>query len=297
MMKWTRKRLHTESLTSLYESFVSARPEDQRVSCAKMDRENFARIRTLSARGITMMSDLVEALPHLPSTLRDFGIWWISVVRFRAAEKTLLRLLYEDRKRRLAYAAALASVGGRQAEQVFVQLGRDHLASPTPDPEWLDTVIQGLKYPNHHDAGEILLSIFEAKALPGWLRGNAGDAMSSCSQLVDRRTKFFRRALTAASNGLFEDDIDVQFWSMFVIAKMAQSQSARPRHQNHEFASALPRLREIAASDHRLGPGFWWPMSAEAEDAICVIETGHWPIPDAGDRWHGNTERGPMKHI
>ncbi len=35
-------------------------------------------------------------------------------------------------------------------------------------------------------------------------------------------------------------------------------------------------------------------MSAEAEDAICVIETGYQQENDAGHRWQGNIERGPM---
>ena len=285
------------SLIQLYEAFVAARTEESRRSCAKMDRAGFARVRALAARGITTLRHLAVALPHLPPTLRDFGIWWISVNRFRSAEKVLLHLLHDDPKRRLGYAAALASIGGRKSEREFIRIARKHLVSLSPDLEWLDAVIQGLKFPETAEAEEILLSIFESKSLPGWLRGNAGDAMSICSRLDDRRTTFFRRALRSAAEGLMEDDIDRQFWSMFVIATAAGNCSSNPNRSNLCFESILPRLREIAATDQRLAPGFWWPMSAEAEDAICVVQTGNWPELDAGDRWRVTSARGTLRHL
>ena len=140
----------------------------------------------------------------------------------------------------------------------------------------------------------MLLTIYERTDLPGWLRGNAGDAMGFCSPLQDRRTSFFRRAWTTALNGLDHTDIEVQFWSMYVIMQLAQNDSSNRKRSNACFAAALPRLREIAANDHRLVPGFWWPMSAEAEDAIYVIEHGNGRENDAGERWLGNAGRGPM---
>ncbi len=243
------------------------------------------------------MPDLVDALPRLPSALRDFGIWCISVKRYRRGERVLLQLLHDDRKRRMAYAAALAAIGGTRSEREFIRVAKTQLASESPDSEWLDAAIQGLRFPKCPEAEEVLLSIFESKVLPGWLRGNAGNAMSSCSQLNDRRTRFFRRALSSAAEGLFDDDIDLQFWSMFVIATLANDNSSNRGRSNNCFLLMLPRLREIALTDGRLAPGFWWPMSAEDEDAICVIETGSWPELDAGDRWRGNSVRGTMRHI
>lgn len=285
------------TLIHLHDAFVASRSEDSRRSCAKMDRAHAAKVRALAARGITTMPALVDALPDLPSAFRDFGVWWISVNRFRGAEGVLLQLLHDDHKRRPACAAALSSIGGRKSEREFIRIARFQLATESPDSEWLDAVIQGMRLPNSPEAEEILLSIFESNVLPGWLRGNAGDAMSSCSQLNDRRTKFFRRALRSAADGIVNDDIDLQFWSIFVIATLAQKDSSNSGRSNACFASVLPPLREIAATDHRLAPGFWWPMSAEADDAICVIETGSWPDLDAGDRWHGNPARGEMRHI
>lgn len=289
--------LLNRSLLQLHDAFVANRSEDSRRSCTKMDRAHAANVRALAERGIIIMPELVDALPHLPSALRDFGIWWISVNRFRDAEKVLLRLLHDDDKRRLACAAALSSIGGKKSEREFIRIAKFQLATESPDCEWLDAVIQGLRFPNSPEAEEVLLSIFASKALPGWLRGNAGDAMSGCSQLNDRRTNFYRRALSSAADGLLDDDIDLQFWSMFVIASLAQNDSSNSKRSNHGFASILPRLREIAATDHRLAPGFWWPMSAEAEDAICVIAAGSWPELDAGDRWRGNSVRGTLRHI
>ena len=56
--------------------------------------------------------------------------------------------------------------------------------------------------------------------------------------------------------------------------------------------AALPHLRHIVVNDKRLSPGFWWPMSAEAEDIIGCIKFGKWPQPDAAERWIGNKVRG-----
>lgn len=250
----------------------------------------------LSARGVTTTRALVDSLPQLPPKLRGFGFWWISAMNIQSAESVLLKLLIGSPNDRLACAATLASIGGTRAERKFVRIGQNHLASKQPDSEWLNVVVQGLRFPNCLEAEEIILRMFERKDLPGWLRGNAGDAMSCCSQLSDRRTTFFRRALHAATEGLIDSDIDVQFWSMYVIISMAHNCSSNAKRSNACFNPLLPQLREIACKDHRLAPGFWWPMSAEAEDAIFVINTGNSAEHDAADRWHGNSTRGATRH-
>jgi hypothetical protein len=68
---------------------------------------------------------------------------------------------------------------------------------------------------------------------------------------------------------------------MYLICVLS-SRGARPRSAG--FQRGLSALRKIAANDHRLAPGFWWTMSAEAEDAIGCIKTGRWPDPDAAER-------------
>ena len=59
--------------------------------------------------------------------------------------------------------------------------------------------------------------------------------------------------------------------------------------------AALPRLRKFAEHENRLAPGFWWPMSAEAEDVICCIKDGQWSNPDAGTA-DIHRERGEWDH-
>jgi hypothetical protein len=90
---------------------------------------------------------------------------------------------------------------------------------------------------------------------------------------------------------LTDASIDVQFWSMYLIMQLCSSFTSQQRPRANDFKSALPRLRQIAANDHRLAPGYWWPMSAEAEDAIGAI-TGDPPEVDAGERWPGTQARG-----
>lgn len=291
-----------KTLAELYSDFVAKRSEDSRASCSDMDRKNGRRIARLAARGVTTIPELIAALPELPPKLKDFGIWWLTATNARSAEGVLLRMLHDQPAFRLSCACALASIGGPRTSSVggsrsvreFLRIGKAELASPSPDRKWLEAVIHGLKYGPTPEAEELLLTIYERTDLPGWVRGDAGDALGCCSQLRDRRTNFFRRAWTTALNGLDDTDIEVQFWSMYVLTQLAQNFSSNGNRSNACFAAAVPRLWQIVANDHRLAPGFWWPMSAEAEDAIHVIEHGEWSETDAGDRWLGNTERGPM---
>lgn len=281
-------------LAELYGDFVGRRSEESRSHCKEFDREKRRHIGRLTARGVTTVNELIAVLPQLPPKLKEFGIWWFQVTRLRSAEGTLLRMLHDDPPYRQWCASALAGIGGRRSIRQFIRIGRTQLTSKSPDRNWLAAVIQGIKCFRNpsREAGEMLLTIYERTDLPGWLRGDAADALGCCGQLFDRRTSFFRRAWAAARNGIGDADIEVKFWSMYVIMQLAQNSNRK--RSNVLFTAALPRLREIAATDHRLAPGYWWPMSAEAEDAIAVIETGNGRENDAAVRWQGNRERGPM---
>lgn len=285
-----------KKLAELYSDFVAKRSEESRVSCTDFDRKNAQCVARLATRGVTILSELIAALPDLPPKLKDFGIWWLTVTRTRRAESILLQMLHDDPPIRLSCASALAWIRGSRSVREFLRIGQAQLASPSPDEKWLEAVIRGLKLgpSTSSEAEDVLLSIYERTDLPGWLRGDAGDALGCCSQLRDRRTNFFRRAWATALKGLDDTDIEVQFWSMYVIMQLAQNGYSNPNRSNACFAAALSRLREIAATDHRLAPGYWWPMSAEAEDAIDVIEIGNGREDDASYRWLGNTERDPM---
>ena len=280
-------------LSELYDDFVGRRSEESRSNCRELDRRNRRLITRLTASGVTTANELIAALAQLPPKLKEFGIWWCQVTRPKNAEVTLLQMLDDDPRYRLSCASALAMIGGRRSVRKFLRIGRDELASSLPDSKWLAAVIEGFKLLSNpsYEAEEVLLTIYERTDLPGWLRGEAADALGCCTQICDRRTSFFRRAWTTALSGIDDPDIDVKFWSMYIIMQLAQNPN-RTR-ANAMFSAALPQLRTIAATDHRLAPGYWWPMSAEAEDAITVIESGISPEKDAADRWQGNHERGP----
>ncbi len=282
-----------KKLTELYSDFVAKRSEESRASCSDMDRKNAQCVTRLATRGVTTIPELIVALPKLPQKLKDFGIWWLSVLKTRAAEAVLLKMLHDDPPARLSCAHALAFLGGGRSVREFLRIGKAQLASSSPDRQWLEAVIRGFRCAPTPEAEEVLLSIYERTDLPGWIRGHAGDALGCGSQGQDRRTSFFRRAWTTALNGLNDTSLDVQFFSMYVISELAQNDYTNPKRSNACFAAALPRLREIAANDHRLAPGLWWPMSAEAEDAIYYIEHGTGRENCAGERWLGNEERGP----
>ena len=237
---------------------------------------------------------MIDSLPKLPQRLKEFGIWFLYEHRPRGAETTLLSMLHNDPSVLPNCAWVLGMMQSQRVASKFIRIAKTQLAAATPDRKWLDAVIQGIKMTSNPEVEEVLVTIYERTDLPGWLRGDAGDALGCCSRVRDRRTGLFRRALRTALEGLDDADIEMQFWSMYVLMQLAQNDYSNSKRSNAGFAAALPRLRKIAATDHRLAPGFWWPMSAEAEDAIYIIKHGNGRENDAGERWLGNEERGPM---
>lgn len=246
-------------------------------------------LRQLRERRIQTLSQLLDKLPELPLKLKEFGVSLVQAMKAKQAVPVLLRMLVEDAECRVSCGCALCAIGGKQTEKSLVRIARRELNSAVPNRFVLEAVIHGLKFSDSDEVNDVLVTIFERTDLAGWLRGDAGDVI----YVTDRRTKLFHRTWVAALGGLSETDIDVQFWSMVAIAKLASRNRIGQRICNDQFSVALPRLREIAAHDHRLAPGYWWPMSAEAEDTIACIETGTGLDPEAAERWIGNKERGP----
>ena len=285
------ERQQTE-LTVLYERFLRQQSPEMQERCVAVNRDRARNLRRLQKRGVCTVADLLEQLPRLPGALTQFAIDLISILQIHRAASVLLEMM-SDRNGRTAYAAALGFLkSGRKVTQVFLEIARRELTSDSPDRDWLEAVIHGLGSSDDPRAADVLVTIFERLDLPGWLRGDAADKLG-CNQFIsDRRTRLFRRCHDTAIHGLDENSIDVQFWSMYLIGSLS-SDGFRRRHSTpDDFRSVLPRLRDIAANDHRLAPGYWWPLSAEAEDVICCIKKGHWPNPDAADRWMSNTKRG-----
>jgi hypothetical protein len=288
----TRKSEERQTeLTVLYERFLRRQSRESQERCVAANRDRARQLRRLQKRGICTVGDLLDQLPRLPGGLKQFGIHLISILQIRQAAPVLLDLM-SDRKVRWVSAAELGFLdSGRKVTQVFLDIARRELTSDSPDPDWLEAVIQGLGSSDDQRAADVLVTIFERLDLPGWLRGDAADKLG-CNQFIrDRRTRLFRRCHDTAIRGLDENSIDVQFWSMYLIGSLSGINCRRCTRPD-DFRSVLPRLRDIAANDHRLAPGYWWPLSAEAEDVICCIKKGHWPNPDAADRWIGNTKRG-----
>jgi hypothetical protein len=289
----TRKRdLLKTDLATLYERFLGQQPKELRERCAAVNRDRNRKLDRLRRRGVVTVADLLERLPRLSSGLKQFGIELVSLLKIHQAIPVLLELIF-DRRVRLGCADALCWLkSSRKVTQFFLNVGRREITAENPDRHWLEAVVLGLGCSDDQRAAELLTAIFERFDLPGWLRGDAADKLGVNRFISDRRTRLFRRCHNAAIRGLKDDSIDVQFWSMYLIGSLSSDGVSRRHSPRNVFKSALPRLSEIAAKDHRLAPGYWWPLSAEAEDVIACIKTGHWPNPDAGDRWIGNTKRG-----
>lgn len=284
----------TDSLRDAYESgtgsHLNETPWQRKLRAS--DRRKIAR---LSRRGIVTVGELISALPTLPFRTAYHAIWRLLNQAPQAAP-TLWKLMARP-ELRIDCAHTLGMLGVQRFERKFVQLGHAELAMPQPDIKVLEAVFHGLRYATTYAAAEILIAMFERADLPGWLRGDVADALPSAGQVNDRRAKQFRRVLVTAIAGLDDADICMQFGSMYVLASLASRYGTqRDGRTNGVFQRALPRLREIATTDSRLSPGYWWPMSAEAEDVIGCIETGRWPQPDASERWLQNSNmRGEWK--
>ena len=254
----------------------------------KRDRQRISQLRRF---GIETVDELITALPVQSIKTIEWAaglLWWLKV---KKAAPVLWRLMRRP-ELKLICATAIGLLDSKTFQRKFAALGKRELVCADPCVEKLHAVVLGLRYADTPEAVEVLVSIFERNDLPDWLRGDAADHLGTCYPARDRRTRLFQRTVNAAIAGL-DDDIYMRFGSMYVLASFAWRSGAVRRSQtNRVFELALPRLREIAKHDTRLSPGFWWPMSAEAEDAIGCIETGSWPEPDAADRWSHNTKRG-----
>ena len=281
----------TDELATLYGRLVEQWSAEELVQRRVVHHERIQKLRRLGKQGILTAADLLERLPGLSLSLKQFGIELISLLEIRRGIPVLLDLMLVPDVRISCAAAIQILRHDKKVTQRFLSIGQRELSSTTSDPLWLDAVILVLGHSDDPGAAEVLVTIFERTDLPGWLRGNAADKLGCCDLACDRRTRLFRRCRTAALRGLADSSIDVQFWSMYVIGSLCSDGIWSHRSRLTGFESALPRLREFAAHDHRLSPGYWWPMSAEAEDVIECIKTGHWPMRDAGVRWQGKGRR------
>jgi len=272
----------SDNLTDLHSRFLEQQGAEWCQQCRSVCRKRQATLASLRKRRIVTVSDLAARFSELPSRLKQRALDLILILRIRQMIPVLQANL-PDVSVRLMCAHVLGTLGlTRRGIRLFLEIGQRELRASHPDPEWLQAAVWALGMSSDRLATELLVAIFERRDLPGNLRGDAGDKLGTCR--FDRRTNVYRRCRDAALCGLTDDCIEVQFWSMYVIASLCNIAGTRQR-VDKSFRAALPRLRKIAAHHHRHAPGVWWPLSAEAEDAIGSIENGIWPEPDAADRW------------
>lgn len=292
----TKREKRTTDLATLYARFVDRHSTEWRDRCAIVCRERSRKLELLNKQGVRSVADLLSRLPLLSPGLKRFGIELTWLLRIRPAVPVLIDVMLDsksDRGMRISCALALYYLKpGRKVVQLFVQIGKRELEFDCPDYDWLEAVIHGLGAPDEPEAVDLLVAIFERVDLRGSIRGDAADKLGCVGLVGDRRTGLFRRCRDAALRGLDDASINVQFWSMYLIGKLCSDFRSRRGPRVTGFESALPRLRQIATTDHRLSPGYWWPMSGEAEDIIGCIKTGSWPQPDAADRSPVTTQRG-----
>ncbi|WP_075095853.1 hypothetical protein [Planctomyces sp. SH-PL14] len=286
----------SDSLAALLARFHERQSENWRRQFRAVVRERNRGVEKLVSHGVVTVGQLLERLSGLSQRLSIVGIELISLLRIGQAAPLLVDLM-ESRPLRMACASAIAMCSqNERITERLLRIGCRELDSSHPDPHWLWTIIEAVRRSDDRRAAELLVRIYEHPALPGSIRGDAADRLGCEGFIGDRRTSLRRRCRVAAILGLTDDSIDVQFWSMYLIGQLGSHDRRGPSRRAHDLLDAIPILKGIAAVDQRIAPGYWWPMSAEAEDALHCLEHGSWPEVDAAERWAGKGERGPMNH-
>lgn len=294
-MSTSRQKKMPILLSDRYRSFLRQKGKSWQKHHAKVCSQRRRTIVQMDQLGIRTVDDLMQHLPTLPLRLQRGGIDLFMILGIRAAIPVLFEVWNKPALRSLSAVAIAILKPGKKVRQHLLDIARRELRSQSPDPTLLSAVFEALCTPENSAEAEMLVCIFERSDLPGWVRGDAADKLGCAPSISDRRTGHFRRAKETAIAGLGDPSLEVQFWSMYLIGSMCSGPRHTPRSNEAHFATALPKLRQIAKHDHRLAPGYWWPMSAEAEDIIGCIEKGQWPQPDAGERWARNSKRGEME--
>jgi len=286
----------SDSLAVLLTRIHERQSEDWRKRCQAVSRERTRAVERLAARGVLTVGDLLERLSSLPLRQQVASIEIVSLLKIRSAAPLLLDLM-ALRSLRMSCAVALAMrPQPKTITERLLRIGWRELDSSRPDPHWLWTIVEAVGHTDDWRAAELLVRIYEHRNLPGSIRGDAANKLGVSEFINDRRTDLHRRCRVAAIQGLTDDSIDVQFWSMYLIAQLgSHPRRSRPRGPD-DLQEAIPILKTIAARDRRIAPGYWWSMSAEAADALHCLEHRSWPEIDAAERWAGKSERGPMNH-
>lgn len=278
----------SDSLAALLVCFHERQSESWRRSFRVVVRRRSRAVEKLASHGVVTVGHLLERLAGLPRRLSIAGIELVSLLRIGQAAPLLMEMM-EAAPLRMSCATAIAEC--RQNKRIterLLRIGRRELDAARPDPHWLQAVVEAVRHSDDRRAAELLVGIYERRDLPGAIRGDAADHLGCSSFIGDRRTTLYRRCRTAGIEGLTDDSIDVQFWSLYLIGQLASHQLRSVRSGLDEI---VPLLRSFAA-DHRLAPGVWWPMSAEAADVLHCLQHGSWPEIDAAERWQGRG-RGP----
>lgn len=123
----------------------------------------------------------------------------------------------------------------------------------TPCAEFIEVLQNGEEYPE--------------------IRAQAAEGLANALDCCSPRFAWFRRAETALIEALDDPAVQVRWWSAFALGV------ARSR-------KAVSKLRELAADDHTMLPG-WWTLAEEAEDALSNIVGKIHPdrVPSGRNTW------------
>jgi len=105
------------------------------------------------------------------------------------------------------------------------------------------------------------------------IRAQAAEGIANALDWYSSRFAWFRRAESALIDALNDPAVQVRWWSCFGLAAARSKKS-------------VPKLRELAAGDHTMLPG-WWTVAEEAEDALLRIAGKDTPdrVPSGHNTW------------
>ncbi|MCA9317197.1 MAG: hypothetical protein KDB73_17040 [Planctomycetes bacterium] len=229
------------------------------------------RFRTLEARGIQTVPELIAAYPALPGRSKGFAVWALGIMGDRRAVPLLMRVFRDEPARRGEAATALGLLGGKRAYEFAVGTLRSALAEEFVEEGLINAaVILVVHMPGEHDRllddpdepVLLLLDLLGRKDLPGWARGEAASGLGHILEHTDRRRRRWRETARAVLDALADGEPYVRHEAAHAAGDL-------------RLTAACQQLSTMAKRD--TGKSGWGSVARESRGALYAIEHGDWP--------------------
>lgn len=218
-------------------------------------RQQGERATFLAAAPASCLQDLTAQMMTMPAFQFTVAVDLVISLQRSRAIPTLFELLETGNPQRAQQlAGAIATVGGCEARQRFLEV----LQQPAL-PEVRQAAVYGLTWLLDEQAFAPLLDIFCKRYEPPELRAQAAEGLTYLVSGIEREGPLWQRAAEAFLAGLEDKDVDVRLRSVYALGTM-------------RVEAALAPLRHLAAIDMAVSTTTEQAVRDEAQDAALLIE-------------------------